>query len=358
MSETTTTTRDPGEPPLPPPESASNDPRDIAAGVSREASLATILAANEAAAQAQETDDTQAAPAEPAVAPPGDGASGPTPAPAATDEDTVDALLAKDNTPTWMKKEITKTRNQRREAEAARQQAEAALKAERDGFEKQLAEMKAQIDALKPPPEPPKPATPRPTREQFTTPEEYDTAVQAWGDATAKAAADKAIADARAAVEKEAADKRQAEQAATEQARITKMQESWKAKREKALEVHPDYAEVAERDDLAISMPVAVMLAEHVENGAEVMYHLGKNPTEAARIYALAPEAQLVQIGVLSAALANQQRPVVSRAPAPIRPLQASREQVIDTNREPSMDEVYERVRKRDRWGSGISRAN
>jgi len=243
-----------------------------------------------------------------------------------------------------MKREITKSRNKQREEAAARQAAEQALQAQKD----EIAKLRAEMEALKPPPEPPKPATPRPTRDQFNDPDAYDAAVQEWGNATARAAAEKAVEEARAKVAAEEAEKRQAEAQATEQKRIEAMQQSWQGKKAKAIEAHPDYVEVAERDDLQVSLPVAVMLAEAVENGAEVMYHLGKNPSEAARIYGLPEPAQLVEIGRLSATLANGSRPAVSRAPAPIRPLNAQREQVVDTNREESMDEVAARVRKRD----------
>ena len=347
-----------GDPVPPPPESASNDPRDIAAGVPREASLAAVLAR----AEADQAQDGAAAPAEGATGPtpteqpaegasgasgPAEGASGATGAePTGDDAETVDELLKRDNTPLWMKKTITKERNKAREAAAEAERTRAELAA----TQKRIDEALAKIAELTPPPAPPKPATPRPTRDQFASPEAYDAAVEAWGEATAKAAADQALADAQAKQKAEADAKEAREAEARQQTELKALQDGFAARRATALTKYQDYEAVAEADTTRVEVPSAIAIMQ-AENGPDILYHLGKNPAEAQRIAALTPQQQVFEIGRLSATLAQPARPVVSKAPAPLRPIQATREQATDANREETMDEVAARVRKRDSAG-------
>ena len=339
-----------GDPPTPPPESASNDPADIAAGIPREASLAAVLerqAADTAAEPAQApargaTGPT--APAEPAAASgatgaPTEAASGATGA----DPEDVDEILKRDNTPTWMKKTIAQERNRRREADAKADKMAADLAA----AQKRIDDALARVAELTPPPPPPKPETPRPLREAFTTPEAYDAAVDAWGEQTAKAAAEKAVADREAETRRAAEEKARTDAETRQQTEMQALQQQFATRREAALAKYPDYAEVAEADTTRIEVPTAVAIAQ-AENGPDIAYHLGKNPAEAARIAAMTPQQQVFEIGRLSATLAQPTRPAVSKAPAPLRPISATRESATDTNREESMDEVAERVRKRE----------
>ncbi len=224
------------------------------------------------------------------------------------------------------------------------------VRAELAANQKRIDEALAKIAELTPPPPPPKPATPRPSREQFTTPEAFDAAIEAWGDSTAKAAADKALADAQARSKAEADARAVAEQEAKQQADLKVLQDGFRTKREIALTKYPDYAEVAEADTTRVDVPTALAIMQ-ADNGPDMLYHLGKNPTEAARIAALTPQQQVFEVGRLSATLAQPTRPVVSKAPVPLRPIQATREQATDANREESMDEVAARVRKRENAG-------
>jgi hypothetical protein len=320
------------EPPAPPPASASNHPDDHTAGIPGE----MAAEAQGEIADARSGKDQQV---DPALA---DAQQ----EPPKTEEETADAALKSDKTPPWMKAEITKERNRRREAETQRQ---AALDAQA-ASDKRLADALEALKARETPPEPEKPTvteTPRPTRADFDTPEAYDAAVDTWAAVRADAAAKKAQADLEAKAE---ADRAAAEKAANEtriQAEVAELGKSWQVQKTAAIEKYPDYVEVAENPDVRIDVPMA-HTAIQAENGADILYHLGKNPEEAARIAGLTPARQIFEIGRLSATLAQRATVDVSRAPPPIAPLNSSREAASDTGREESMEEVAARVNKRE----------
>jgi len=314
------------EPPAPPPASASNHPDDQAAGIAAE-----MDALGQAAiVDSKSGRDQQAAPVE---------ETKPT-------EETADDALKSDKTPPWMKAEITKERNRRREAETAAKTASE----ERAATAKQLSDALEALKAREAPKEPePAPIveSPRPTRADFDTPEAYDAAVDTWATGRAEAAAKRAEADLAAKSEADRSAKEKADADAVAAAEVTKLSETWKAKREKAMESMPDYVEVAENTELKIDVPMAHS-AIQAENGTEMLYYLGKNPEEAARIAGLSPAGQIFEMGKLSWALAQGHKVEVSRAPPPIAPLQSSRETVNDGNREESMEEVAQRVSRRE----------
>ena len=137
-----------------------------------------------------------------------------------------------------------------------------------------------------------------PTIDQFPTPEAYAEAL------ATKKAVELVAQQAQAAQGKAALD-------------------VYHAKVEDAREKYEDYDQVVQNDKLAISptMAQAIMLSD---NGAEVAYHLGTNPKEAARIHALSPIVQVKEIGKIEAKLAAD--PPVKRtttAPEPIKPVSA-----------------------------------
>lgn len=307
--------------PSPPPESASNDKRDHDGGISAEMSA---IAAGELAAAKREPaakETKPAAPAEPAepkepAAEPAEGEHGKEAKP--------------DNTPPGVKAEITRERNRRRAAEEAQQAAQ-----------KRLDEALEAIKALTPKP-PPEPVTePRPRREEFGDPASYDTALEVW----AARAVERARAEAREAATRETKEQLQQAQAKAEQDALVS---TWAERRQKAMEQLPDYEAVAERDDVQITPPMAEAIMRS-DNGAEVAYHLGKNPDEAARIAKLPSIGmQLFEMGKLAATLAKPAAPAVSRAPAPIVPLTGAREIATTSGREESMSEVAQRVAQRE----------
>jgi hypothetical protein len=135
-----------------------------------------------------------------------------------------------------------------------------------------------------PPPPPPLPAVQlievgeQPKRQAFDNPDAYDAALIAHGTRRGF---------------------RQQQEQAIQHASAARVAASWASAKAAAMKVVPDFAEVAERDDVQISEPMAMTIA-HTENGPAVAYHLGKNPTEAARIARLPPAMQVYEIGRLA----------------------------------------------------------
>jgi len=167
----------------------------------------------------------------------------------------------------------------------------------------------------------PPPAQPdsRPQRDQFSDPDSYDAALIEWSSRAATRTA-MAEAEQKAATERAEADRKaQADAAAAD----------WNTVRSKFVErreaimadsQYADYAEVAENPDLEIPQTMLPVLF-NVENGPQVLYHLGKNPAEASRIAKLNPLQQAIEIGRLSADLARPVAPPQRRLPASIAPV-------------------------------------
>lgn len=325
-------------PPAPPPD-ASNHPDDINAGVATEASpelLAAIAASHLEQPLPMEGASGATGPAAPVVDP--GGASGATGAEPFDAKDILGdealegdgelaKMLAGDSTPAWLRQTIKVERQKRRDAVKAQQAADdrAAL------LQRDLEAARAA---------PPAPEPPRPTRDQFDNPEAYDAAIDAW--TTAKT--ERAVAQARAdeARERQTQDRQAAEQRQTES--ILATQRVWTGKRDAAIKAHPDYEAVAESDNVRISPPMAMAIM-NAENGTEIAYHLGKNIAEAAAIATMGPLQQVIEIGRLSARLAQAGQPEVSRAAAPIEPLSGNRASVTQPVREPTMEEVAAKAR-------------
>lgn len=195
---------------------------------------------------------------------------------------------------------------------------------------------------LAPPEPPPIVAQPRPVREAFDTPDAYDDALVAWGKNEAKR--EQQIAqteqDQHAKSQKETEDRAAAERTTAEI--FTSVQTAHNARRTAALEKMPDYAEVAERDDLQISLPMATAIMQS-DDGPAAAYYLGKNPEIAAKIAGMVvpgetfpaghPFAghpvpdharQLIEMGKVFAAVAQPEveaKPDPKPLPAPITPL-------------------------------------
>ena len=189
----------------------------------------------------------------------------------------------------------------------------------------------------------------RPSRDPNAAPEVYEQALAEYADQKAAWSARKAVKEALAEEAKKA-EQREVE------AKAKAAQESYVARVNKAIEKYPDYKAVAESPDVQVSMPMAqaIITSDH---GPEIAYHLGKNPAEAARIAALPPVQQLVEIGLIVAKLTApapkadsqppQPKPSVSAAPKPIKPLESKGETHVKTPDEETMEE-YAARRKRE----------
>ena len=186
----------------------------------------------------------------------------------------------------------------------------------------------------------------RPVRDPNAAPEVYEQALMDYADAKASWSARNEV---QRVLAEEARKAEEREQVAAQKA----AQETYIARVNKAVEKYPDYKAVAESPDVTVSMPMAhaIMTSEH---GPEIAYHLGKNPQEAARIAALQPVQQLVEVGLIVAKLtatapapaAPAPKPPISAAPKPIKPLESKGDTHVKTPDEESMEEYASRRKK------------
>ena len=209
----------------------------------------------------------------------------------------------------------TSRRFERRIDRAHRRAAEAQARAEL--AEKQLAEVKAQ--------QAPKVSSTEPRMEDFTDVKEY--------------------AKAFANFEKENAlkDYERKQRETAFQTRQVKMTQDWEAKAVKASSKYEDFEEIV--GDLKPTTPWAEAIMRS-ENGEDVAYHLGKHPQEARKIFSLEPQDQFLEIGRLSARLANVETKLKtpSKAPAPITPVQAEAKPSGNEIRENQPPEEYMKI--------------
>ena len=97
--------------------------------------------------------------------------------------------------------------------------------------------------------------------------------------------------------------------------------QDWVAKVDKARSVAPDFDEVFSNvADVPFAQVALDAVAQHPK-GAEIAYMLGKDPSEAYRIAALAPYQQLMAIGEVAARANLPKTKTVSTAPAPVKPV-------------------------------------
>lgn len=86
-----------------------------------------------------------------------------------------------------------------------------------------------------------------------------------------------------------------------------------------ARERFADYDAVTRNPNVAIT-PVMAEVIRDSDVGPDVAYHLGKNPAEAARIAALPPNRQAVELGRLEAKI-TAPKPLPKQPPAPVQPV-------------------------------------
>ena len=198
--------------------------------------------------------------------------------------------------------EITKQR------EAARQEAERERQARID-LENKLREMEAK---LKPAPQEPVEADPKPKPEQFSDMFEYAEALSEW-------TADKRIKEEKA---KEAAQK-------VEQER-QKVMETWSSRVNDFREKTPDFDDLVGSADVTVSNEVRDAIFES-DVGPQILYHLAENPDVAKKLQGMSPIGALRMIGKLEAKFEDSPAPTpketavkTSKAPPPIKPIKAT----------------------------------
>jgi len=82
----------------------------------------------------------------------------------------------------------------------------------------------------------------------------------------------------------------------------------------------PDFDEVALNPSLPVSDAMADLIRE-MDDGPKVLYALGKNPNEAARIAALPDRLAAVELGKFAVKASLPQPKTVTNAPPPVNPL-------------------------------------
>ena len=122
---------------------------------------------------------------------------------------------------------------------------------------------------------------------------------------------------------------RQVEAHKAQQAQV----ETFHTKLQAAHEAHPDLADLLDDlQDAGVPPPTETMqkAIQASESGADLLYHLAKNPSEVKRIGALPPVAQAMELGVLlgqmkaHAGHKPNETKQTTKAPAPVTPLRGS----------------------------------
>lgn len=169
---------------------------------------------------------------------------------------------------------------------------------EKEWLRQQYEMLQQQVQTAKP--EAPRPVVEgRPKIEQFEDVNDFVEAMSEWK----LSQADKARTEAS----RQEAEQRQQQEL---QARVSTMVDSARQK-------YADFDEVVLSN---AAIPISQFAAEalvNMEKGADVAYHLGKHPQEAARIASLPEKIQLVELGRIEAALTLSVKKV-PQAPAPV----------------------------------------
>ncbi len=104
---------------------------------------------------------------------------------------------------------------------------------------------------------------------------------------------------------------------------VTKARKDTFAERvNEARETFKDFDDVALRDDLPVSDTLAEVI-QTAEKGPEVLYHLGNNPDEAARLSNMDSVSAAIAVGEIAAKLQLPARKTTTSAPDPIDPVVA-----------------------------------
>jgi hypothetical protein len=145
---------------------------------------------------------------------------------------------------------------------------------------------------------------PKPTRDKYEDPDKFAEDLAAW---TGRKAAQAAINEERT--------KTLYAQVVTAQQQL---QRTYDERVEKAKAKLTDWADVVMTDELQISVPMAqeIVLLEH---GPEVAYYLGKHPAEAKRISLLDARSVVREMARIEAKVLE--KPAVSSAPNPVKPV-------------------------------------
>lgn len=182
-----------------------------------------------------------------------------------------------------MRKQMTKLRQQRRDAE----EFAAHMDSQRRLSDARVAKLEAELEDLRQkaaPAEKPAAEPAKPARAQFQTDEAFQDALVEFR------------------VKEQLAKERREAQEAAQKAEAAKQLEVAQARITRAVEIVPDFKEVIEATDQQVPQVVAGYMQES-ELFPELLYHLAKNPQEAQRLAKLSTARALVEIGKIESKL-------------------------------------------------------
>lgn len=110
---------------------------------------------------------------------------------------------------------------------------------------------------------------------------------------------------------------------AARQAESQMQAQAWKEQIAEAKTRYTDFETVALSQDVPITEDMAAVIRS-AENGADIAYHLGKNPALAARIAAMNPIEAAMALGEVKASVKAPQPRRETRAPEPINPVKGA----------------------------------
>ena len=169
----------------------------------------------------------------------------------------------------------------------------------------------------------------KPNIAQYQTTDAYEAAMEQWAEQR---------------VETKAQERKAQEQAQRTAAEKADAIATFADREDELREKHPDYEQVTRSPRLPMpeTMLDAIVL---LPNGPELIYHLGKNIPEAARIAALPDALQKVEIGKLAAKIEAAPAPKTqpSKAPEPITPVGGKN--VVEKNPNDMTDAEFARWR-------------
>lgn len=194
--------------------------------------------------------------------------------------------------------------------------------------EKRVGELEAKVSELA------KSNTPAPAKEPATAPKQEDfSTVAEYVDASVEWKLKQKEAESVANAAK-------AEQAQVEAAHQKRILE--------ASSRIADYEDVVNKSDIELRMPMIQYIRES-DMGPDLAYHLAKHPDVAERLNRLSPIKQLAEMGKLEMTLTKPAKadepksgkaPEVSKAPAPITPIDGKKEPVSKDPSEMSFAEL------------------
>lgn len=220
-----------------------------------------------------------------------------------------DKSVIKDQTPSWVKALISKTKNEanqaRREAELSRAELTKALEAIKTLAPQQQSSVQN--------------GPVEPQESTYDDPAEYRAAWAKYAKELSEQSARKALTEFQAQQE-----------AAIQQAHAAKAQAELDAFLEKGRTKYDDFSDLCEVDSFPCS-PAMLSSAQRMDNGEDVIHFLGTNTKEARRIYQLDPVSQVREMTRIESRLLAEAEKAkappstparqTTKPPAPIKPL-------------------------------------